>query len=282
MTQEESHPDQEGRAHNRRRCQSGQVAEQGAPLSRRPTGLPARTTVTSLPTLIRVTADEHWVICRGPTYALLLIAIGRRAAPSPLRPGPCRAAGSGRPVAPAAGLQAAHPGAGPGRGLVRPGPAGPAPRVDRVNQSRRRWPAWAGPAGWDAGRAGRGLSGRTTPSCPGQPPAARLTGTAPRGPHRRGRIPDVAGESGQARHSPRPVPAGHRPVPGGGGAARTGRVSRPPGEAARTGPRRGRSGQRGGHPGPGPASALGRAPGSRTQGPATTREKAAATRDVPR
>src|ERR1035438_7243149 len=43
MTQEESHPDQERHADNRRGCQSGQVAEQGALLSGRPTGLPACT-----------------------------------------------------------------------------------------------------------------------------------------------------------------------------------------------------------------------------------------------
>ena len=49
MTQEESHPDQEGHADNRGRRQSGQVTEQGALLSGRPTGLPARPAVTSLP-----------------------------------------------------------------------------------------------------------------------------------------------------------------------------------------------------------------------------------------
>jgi hypothetical protein len=85
MTQEESHPDQEGHADNRGRRQSGQVTEQGAPLSGRPTGLPACTPVTSLPTLIGVTGDEHWVIRRGPPYALLLIANGPPAAPSRLR-----------------------------------------------------------------------------------------------------------------------------------------------------------------------------------------------------
>lgn len=50
MTQEESDPDQEGHADNRGRRQSSQVAEQHAPLSGCPAGLPARTALTSPPT----------------------------------------------------------------------------------------------------------------------------------------------------------------------------------------------------------------------------------------
>ena len=88
MTQEESHPDQEGHGDNRGRRQSGQVTEQGALLSGRPAGLPSRTAVTSQPVFIGVTTGEHWVISRGPTYALLLIPNGRPAAPSLLRARP--------------------------------------------------------------------------------------------------------------------------------------------------------------------------------------------------
>ena len=186
MSQEESHPDQEGRADNRRRRQSRQVAEQGALLSGRPTGLPARTAVTSLPTLIGVTADEHWVIYRGPTYALLLIAIGRRAAPSLLGHGPRRVREAGRPAARARdrpGSRIPVPGHGPGscgRARAPGGPGSPGP------------PAPGRPEG-TAGRSGWGPCGRITPLL-SRPVhlAARLTRTAPRGPRpwqdpRRGR-----------------------------------------------------------------------------------------------
>jgi hypothetical protein len=84
MTQEQSHPDQEGDTDNRRRRQSGQVTQQGALLSGRPAGLPTRTAARSAPALIGVTADEHWVIRHGPTYALLLIANQRPTAPLPV------------------------------------------------------------------------------------------------------------------------------------------------------------------------------------------------------
>src|ERR1700722_2020819 len=84
MTQEQSHPDQEGDTDNRRRRQSSQVTQQGALLSGRPASLPTRTAARSAPALIGVTADEHWVIRHGPTYALLLIANQRPAAPLPV------------------------------------------------------------------------------------------------------------------------------------------------------------------------------------------------------
>lgn len=230
MTQEESHPDQEGHAHNRRRRQSGQVTEQGAPLSGRPTGLPARTAVTSLPALTGVTADEHWVIHRGPTYALLLTAIGRRPAPSLLRPGPARWREAGRPARPAGDL---------------PGACIPEPATARVHETGRGGPAsaLAGPAG-DArlGRpAGCSPSGSCTPLAqarsPGRPPDPNRT---PRHPSpwqdpRRGR---------RIRAGPAPAPPCTSRSPGlfPGCPGGTGRAARPAGPAGRApaGPRRGR------------------------------------------
>ena len=142
MAQEESHPDEEGHADNRRRRQSGQVAEQGALLSGRPTGLPARVTVTSLPDLIGVTADEHWVIHRGSTYALLLIANGQPAAPSPLG-----TENSGRREAwPAGGLARGRLGGRLAR-AIHPGAGDPAPGQDAARVAWR--PDWrpGGPGG---------------------------------------------------------------------------------------------------------------------------------------
>ncbi len=147
MTQEESQPDQEGHADNRRRRQSGEVAEQGALLSGRPTGLPARVAVPSAPALIGVTVPEHWVIRHGPTYALLRIANGRPAAPSPLRDVPLRTAGS------------------------RPGPAGRgSPRPGRLAPGRPGpgWPGLRGPAR----RPAQGRPPRAGGPCQGPGPAA--------------------------------------------------------------------------------------------------------------
>ncbi len=261
MAQEESHPDQEGHADNRRRRHSGQVAEQGAPLSGRPTGLPARTTVTSPPTLIGVTADEHWVIHHGPTYSLLLIANGQPGAPSPLRHGQLRAAAS-RPrragsrragpdgpapgelapagwprrlapggLAPAAGSRragqrpprAVHFGAGPRRGLSRPGPGAPGRRHAPV---ARGWPRAGGPAETPGRARTAGAAGARHPG------AAHQTRRRPdpnhtRGTGRRGKIPDVAGESAVTRHPAPCLPAGHQAYPGRGpGQASAGRPAR--------------------------------------------------------
>ena len=195
MTQEESHPDQEGHADNRRRRQSGQVTEQGTLLSGRPASLPSRTAVTSQPVFIGVTADEHWVISRGPTYALLLIPNGRPAAPSLLR------------------AQATPDGLKPGPG-PRPGTAGAAQCMDRQGNEQartgarlrhrpargrrrrlRRQPARPGLADRGDGREGQ-ISTLTTE------PGRRLARTAPRSTCRRDRIPDVAGESAGGSSDP--------------------------------------------------------------------------------
>ena len=231
MAQEESHPDEEGHADNRRRRQSGQVAEQGALLSGRPTGLPARVTVTLSADLIGVTADEHWVIHRGSTYALLLIANGQPAAPSPLG-----TENSGRREAwPAGGLargrlggrlaRAVHPGAGdtapaqdahPGgqaAGLAA-GRAGRNKRPGRGTGRKERPGRQAGRSGGAAGRneppgrqAGRsgGAAGRNEP--PGRQ-AGRSGGAAGRNepPGRQ------AGRSGGADS-----PAGRQPGDAGPG-----------------------------------------------------------------
>ena len=168
MTQEQSHPDQEGDTDNRRRRQSGQVTQQGALLSGRPAGLPTRTAARSAPALIGVTADEHWVIRHGPTYALLLIANQRPAAPSPLWSGPTpgrRELGRGAETFPAripqeetAGNARHMRGAGAGRRARRPsgpedGPeAHPGCRPASTTQSAARRPSREArrPPGWPA------------------------------------------------------------------------------------------------------------------------------------
>ena len=184
MTQEQSHPDQEGDTDNRRRRQSGQVTQQGALLSGRPAGLPTRAAARSAPALIGVTGDEHWVIWHGPTYALLLIANQRPAAPSPLRAG----ANSGPPGA----------GAGP-RGEDLPCPVNPAAGNgrERAAQARRREPGAA-----PDGLADRRTGPRPTPGCrPQAPPRAR-----PAGPSR---APPQAHSAGPAR----PTGEGRRAAP---------------------------------------------------------------------
>ena len=184
MTQEESHSDQEGHADNRRRRQSGQVTEQGTPLSGRPAGLPARTRPCSPPTLIGVTADEHWVIPRAPTYALLLIANQRPTAPSPLGGGttsggrkPAPGPGGGRPSPPhesAAGKRQEPGGtreeAGAGRRARRPSGPGYGRRPAR------------GTGGGPPGVRPEGRPGVPAGSPPGcRPEAPRGTGRKPPG-----------------------------------------------------------------------------------------------------
>ena len=209
MTQEESHPDQEGHADNRRRRQSSQVTEQGTPLSGRPAGLPARTRPCSPPTLIGVTADEHWVIPRAPTYALLLIANQRPTAPSPLRGGTTSDGGSPylgrvaghlpRPMNPPPGKRQ-EPGGTPegaGAGRRAPRPSGPG-----TGQGPARVPA-AGPPGVSAG----GPSGVR----PEGPPGARGPPGLPRGGRVR-RRPDAGRgfrpEAGPAGGTPGRPPRG--------------------------------------------------------------------------
>ncbi len=246
MTQEESHPDQEGHADNRRRRQSGQVTEQGTLLSGRPAGLPSRTAAPSQPAFIGVTTDEHWVIC---TRAYLCIvahtqseagcalpvagrdnsrrpeagagAAGRETFPPHQS---CRletagtrrharGAGAGRRGTTAwrAGVRAAGPPEAPPRPDPghprRPGcpggppaaPAGPRPSLTRAppqphpGTPRRSVPG-GGPPEDRPGEAG--LAGREA----GRPRA--LTRTTPAAPGRRGRIPDVAGESAGSSSNP--------------------------------------------------------------------------------
>ena len=249
MTQEESHPDQEGHADNRRRCQSGQVTEQGTPLSGRPAGLPARTRPCSPPTLIGVTADEHWVIPRAPTYALLLIANQRPTAPSPLRGGTTSGGGSpylgraagvlpaphesaagktagtrrhtrrgrGRPPGSTAGRTGYRPGPGPGTGRraapgYRPGARpGSAPKAHRGPEAHPGCPV--GAASGAARTPARGFRPGAGPAAgrredrPRDRPHGLAEAIRPRAPTpnhvrgtgRRGRIPDVAGESAAPR-----------------------------------------------------------------------------------
>jgi hypothetical protein len=222
MTQEESHPDQEGHADNRRRRQSGQVTEQGTPLSGRPAGLPARTRPCSPPTLIGVTADEHWVIPRAPTYALLLIANQRPTAPSPLRgrdnfrrtearTWAGRRESFPRPLNPPPGKRqnpAAHP-KGPGPAAGHDG------RADRgTGRSPARVPAGGPPgcrsqAGPGAGRRPIRVRPRTHreplevhPGCPLGPPPG-----APRTPIR-GCRPESGPAAGLREDRPRDRPPG--------------------------------------------------------------------------
>ena len=129
--------------------------------------------------LIGVTADEHWVIRRGPTYALLLIGNGPLPAPSPCGTetrgrgyggrGPGRAGGPG----PGAGTARTALGIPAGAGRARTTSAVPA-GVAGSRRSRRIRGAGAeerpragtspgGPgqaSGWAAGPAGHGAVGR--------------------------------------------------------------------------------------------------------------------------
>jgi hypothetical protein len=225
--------------------------------------------------LIGVTADEHWVIHHGPTYALLLIANGQPAAPSPLRHGQLRAAASrprwagsrragpggrppgGRPrwLAPVAGSRragqrppsAVHPGAGPRRGLSRPRPGrrpGPAARASRADGTRRWLAAGHGPAALLRHRAGRAdrprRQGHTIPALRTRP-RRRPDPNHTRSTDRRGRIADVAGESAVTRHLAPCLPAGHQAYPG---RARAGAPAGQPGQGRRHARERGPGGTR--------------------------------------
>jgi hypothetical protein len=186
MTQEESHPDQEGHADNRRRRQSGQVTEQGALLSGRPASLPARTAACSAPALIGVTADEHWVIRHGATYALLLIANQRLTAPLPV-------AGRGSSRRPEAG-------AGPGGGRPSPPDQIPPPGNGRERGGTREAPE---PAGGHDGRADRSTGWRPTRV----PPAGR-PGVPARRPTQGASQPIQDNTpAGLSRHPRRPIQA---------------------------------------------------------------------------
>jgi hypothetical protein len=276
MTQEESHPDQEGDTDNRRRRQSGQVTEQGALLSGRPAGLPTRTAARSAPALIGVTADEHWVIRHGSTYALLLIANQRPAAPSPLRAGPTpgsRAPEPGRaaqtfpaPSIPQPGNgreRGRHTrGAGAGRQAARP--SGPEYGLRPTQSAARRHHPGCGPAdpprAPPAGPPGAGPAdppgilagpsrgpGRTQPEGSGRPtrgvPAGPSAGLGR--PTRVPRRPPPGVPAGRPRDRPQAHPGHIAETPAGtpspapaGRADRTHRAARGPSRVPPAGPPR--------------------------------------------
>jgi hypothetical protein len=156
--------------------------------------------------LIGVTADEHWVIRRGPTYALLLIANQRPTAPSPLqgtdnfrRAAALAGPGGGRPSPPheSRRRETAEPGGtrdAPGR---PPGttPGGSENRPEyrpeahpdagrRPTQGPPEGPTRVLPGGTPGlPRRARGAAGRAAPGC--RPDAGR--GAARRPARRPGR-----------------------------------------------------------------------------------------------
>ena len=221
MTQEQSHPDQEGDTDNRRRRQSGQVTQQGALLSGRPAGLPTRAAARSAPALIGVTADEHWVNRRGPTYALLLIANQRPAAPSPLRAGPTPGRrepepGRGAKTFPAPSIpreetaaNARHVQGARARRRARR-PSGPEYGPEAHPECRPQAPPRVPPASTAQSAARRPIQGAPA----GPPGRARQTHPAPAGPHRPGIRRPAWGRPWPTPEAPDPQatlgpPAGH-------------------------------------------------------------------------
>ncbi len=168
--------------------------------------------------LIGVTADEHWVIRLGPTYALLLIGNGPSSAPSPLRGGELQATGY-------RGRQGAH-GARLTRGeSLRAAlciPAG----ADQARATSAASPGAAGALGDRSGHCHEAARIRTMPAArPGV--AGSQTGQA--NPVWRGRPPCASkgGEPARAGSPRKPVRPGQPVQPSSGQARPAGHLDGP-------------------------------------------------------